>query len=256
MNCAGHIEHFHRGIPTKRLIGLSAVAVSATNPAVAQDGAASFEGLHFSLGATIASTSFSGMAEASAFDGKSSSAGPTEFSFTELGDGEITLGFGYDQAIGANQILGVRGIARFGSAGGFEGSYYDSSGGKDEGGDLSFFGEIERSFELSARLGTMATDSVLVYGSLGASLAHYSIGGGFALECCGSYDWSDDGNVVGAVVGIGMEHMLGAGSSIGAEITYTNYHEVNSGYDEIDEEGAVSFDADSTRLTVFFAHRF
>lgn len=242
--------------PAAKIMGISAAAAAATSPAAAQDALAPFEGYSLTFGTSISATSYAGIADASAYDGKFSNVAATRFnSFGDLG-GAAAFGLGYDMAIGGNRLLGIRGVVRLGTAGRFDGTHSDVSGGKATGGDLSFFGEIEESFELSARLGMLAAENTLIYGILGGAIAQYSIGGTYDTNATSPFSWDDEGTVLGGVIGIGVEHMLPTGIAVGAELSHTQFHNVDVEYSSGLDSALLDYDASSTRLTVFFAHRF
>lgn len=239
-----------------KIVGVSAAAAAATSPAAAQDALAPFEGYALTIGSSISTTSYAGIADASAYDGKSSNVAATSFnSFGDLG-GATAFGLGYDMAIGNNRLLGIRAVVRLGTAGRFDGTHSDVSGGKATGGDLSFFGEIEESFELSARLGMLAAENTLIYAMAGGAIAQYSIGGTYDTDATSPFSWDDQGTVLGGVIGFGVEYMLPTGIAVGAELAHTQFENVNVEYSSGLDSAFLDYDASSTRLTVFFAHRF
>lgn len=237
-----------------QLLCCSALAAVAASPALAQD-ASKFEGVYLTYGATVGLSNFTGMSEISSYDTKDYN--NVDFGFFDSESGQAMIGLGYDHAISANKLLGVRATVRAGSAASFSGSYYDDFGGKEEGlAGHGFFGEIGSSLTVSGRIGHVTSANMLFYVTAGVSVATYTAGGSYAHDEGDNFDWSDEGVVFGGMVGIGFEKMLASGMTLGAELGYSSYGTIASEFNYSGDEGYTSFDAESTQLTVFMTQRF
>ena len=242
-----------------KLLSCSALVFVIVSPVAAETNASKWTGLSAIVGGSYSVTQFSGLSDASAYDGKSgSSSTSTDIDFFENGSIGGFVGLGYDFEVAPNLVVGVRGLARFGGDTSFSGSFDDSFGGKGTGGGtLDYFGSVGNSFELAGRFGWTPNENALVYIVAGVSAAKYTAGGGYDPDNGSpSFGWEDSGTILGPTIGIGVAIDIGNQFSIGLEANHAFFRGAASTYEDKDLSGSTEMNMDQSTFSVFLGKRF
>jgi outer membrane immunogenic protein len=131
-----------------------------------------------------------------------------------------SVGLGYDWQIRDRWVLGFFTDFDFGKV---ENSF-TGSGNTDS---TVYDFEQNWSWNIGLRLGLVTTNTSMLYGLIGYSRTQLDFSYNFTNTTNGSFNYSEEVDYNGLILGVGLEHDLGNGFSIKGEYRYINYGEEN-----------------------------